>query len=546
MSAIPTIDGKRVYENYDPESPVLAGPWDAIVIGSGMGGMSCAASLAHYGWKVLLLEQHYVPGGFTHSYARKGFVWDAGVHAIGEMGSDDVPGKMLRWLTGGKVEMVSLGDPYDRFSFFDGFDWGLPESRERYVAQLKEAFPDQEAALERYLAAVQEASQAALMFFAMKSLPEGVESAGRKALDLLFQGKLLKGTRSPFDWWELTTAEVLDACGVQGKLRTVLTLHWGYYGSTPSESAFPIHALTHSHFWNGAYYPRGGSKEFAAQLLNVVTQAGGRTLVRAGVREVLVEQGRAVGVVMSDGTRVRAPVVVSAAGAKTTLQRLAPKSLRESDYAREILELPDSPPYICLNIGFQGDIRAAGAASSNRWFFETWDNEDRLWDLTDKDARAPILYCSFPSLKDPLYDPGPKQKHTGECVTFVDWELFTPYLESELFKRPGAYEELKRDIEERLVAHLKERMPELMQLMVYCELSTPLTTQHFTAASQGAIYGLAATPARFTCRKLRTRTPLKGFYLSGVDVASLGVVGAMTTGMLTAATLDPRVYLHLI
>jgi hypothetical protein len=90
MSAIPTIDGKRVYANYSGKS---SGPYDVIVIGSGMGGMACATALAKQGRKVLVLEQHYVPGGFTHMYARKGFVWDAGVHAIGEMLPNEVPGK---------------------------------------------------------------------------------------------------------------------------------------------------------------------------------------------------------------------------------------------------------------------------------------------------------------------------------------------------------------------------------------------------------------------------------------------------------------------
>lgn len=131
-------------------------------------------------------------------------------------------------------------------------------------------------------------------------------------------------------------------------------------------------------------------------------------------------------------------------------------------------------------------------------------------------------------------------------MTFVDWAVFERWAKSALDQRPGDYEALKRNIEDRLLAHLRRRIPEIMKHLVYFELSSPITTEHFTRASRGAIYGLAATPARFTCSKLRTRTPLDGFYLTGVDVASLGVVGAMTSGMLTAATLDPRIYRHLL
>ncbi|MGZ3456204.1 MAG: phytoene desaturase family protein, partial [Polyangiales bacterium] len=396
-------------------------------------------------------------------------------------------------------------------------------------------FPEQREGIRRYLEAVDHAVRAAMMFFALKSFPESVDK-----LATFVHGKLSR------DWWAVTTAKVLDECGITGRLRTILTLHWGYYGSTPSESSFPIHALTHAHFWNGAYYPRGGSKEFAAHMLDAVRRAGGDTLVRAEVASLLVERDRAVGVKMADGVELRAPVVISAAGAKTTVKRFVPESMRRGEWGRTIEALDDSPPYICLNMAFEGDVRAAGASSTNLWLFETWSSEDKLWDLEEEGSEAPVLYCSFPSLKDPDHDPGPRQRQTGECVTFVAWETFERWANSALKKRPGDYEALKRDIEARLLRHLRRRIPEIMQHLVYYELSSPITTEHFTRASRGAIYGLAATPARFTCTKLRTRTPLDGFYMTGVDVASLGVVGAMTSGMLTAATLDPRLYRRLL
>jgi all-trans-retinol 13,14-reductase len=139
VSSIPTVDGKRVYRNYSPDLPRK---WDVVVVGSGMGGMACATALGKSGRKVLVLEQHYVPGGFTHMFARKGFHWDAGVHAMGEMLPHEIPGKVLRWLTDGRVEMLPLGDPYDRFRFHDGFEWGLPASRDAWVSALRREFPD--------------------------------------------------------------------------------------------------------------------------------------------------------------------------------------------------------------------------------------------------------------------------------------------------------------------------------------------------------------------------------------------------------------------
>lgn len=531
VAIIPRVDGERCYKNLKDASP---GPWDVIVIGTGIGGMSAAAALARGGRRVLLLERHYLPGGFTHAYSRKGFEWDVGVHAIGEMGPGELPGRILAWLTGGAVKMVSLGNPFDRFRFDDGEEFALPDSRKAYEAALRARFPDQAERIGNYLRVVDRVCLYSKAFFLLKSLPRSVAQ--------LANGLIHRLSR---DWWATTTAEVFDELGISGRLRTILSLHWGYYGSPPATSSFPVHALTHSHFWNGAYYPAHGATALAEGLISTIQSAGGEVLCRAEVRGLIVEGGRAVGVTTADGTQFRAPIVISAAGAKRTVGSIVPEALRDSEWGRTILGIPDSPPYICLNLGFEGPLDPDDAAAANLWLLRGADAERPLWD--PRDGSAPhILYVSFPSKKNPHHQPGPKERQTGECVTFVPWELFSAWRDSRHHARPEAYRELKGRIEALVLAELRLRLPKLMEKLVFCELSTPLSTEHFTGASRGAIYGLEASPRRFTCDHLRSRTPLPGFYLTGVDMASLGVVGGMVSGVLTAASIDPRVYLRLI
>ena len=157
MSVIPIHKGKRVYENYEANKYPL--DWEVIIIGSGIGGMACAAALAKTGKKVLVLEQHYIPGGYTHSYARKGYQWDAGVHAVGEMGEKQIPGKILRWLSNDQLEMVSLESPYDRFMMPDNFTVEFPDHYKAFLADLKEKFPDQSDKLDTYFSYVKKAAK---------------------------------------------------------------------------------------------------------------------------------------------------------------------------------------------------------------------------------------------------------------------------------------------------------------------------------------------------------------------------------------------------
>lgn len=534
MSVIPTHRGKRVYEHYNGQNG--GDGWDAIVIGSGMGGMSCATTLSKLGHKVLLLEQHYLPGGFTHMFGRKGFKWDVGVHVMGEMTPGEIPYKMLMWLTDNKVKMISEGDPFDNFHFPHGFSFSMPEGSQKFIDSLKAQFPDEVEKIDRYVRLVKRADIASKSLFLFQTLPLWLE----KVLAKLWYGVFFE------NYWAKTTAEVIDSFNFSKNLKLALTSHWGYYGSVPAESAFGVHALTHTHFWNGASYPQGGAKMFAETMLANVVDAGGKVLTKAWVKEVVIENGVAVGVRMADDQVIKAKWVISATGAKTTVNKLLPAAFRNQPWANEIRQVKDSPPYLCLNLAFKGDIRAAGAKSANQWLYTIDNNDTQLWNVADPNERPHLLYVSFPSLKDPEHDPGPEMMHTGEAVTFVDWSLFKAWENTEFGKREEEYKQLKAQIEERMLAELRLRLPEIMKHLAFCELSTPLTAKHYANVSNGAIYGLAASPQRFTCPSLRVRTPIKNFLMSGVDVATLGVVSGMTSGILAATVIDKRAYLRLL
>jgi len=504
------------------------GPWDYVVVGSGMGGMTTAALLSKLGKRVLVLEQHYVPGGFTHAFKRPGYEWDVGVHAVGEVTKKSMTGRLLAALTNDRLQWASLGPVYDEFYWPDGVRIDFPDTPQKFRANLEAAFPDEREAIHRYLSKVREVAGVMKGYY-LSRLASGRAAA---VVDRL----LVKKARAHF---LENTAEVLESITDDPRLRSVLASQWGYYGSTPEHSSFAIQALVTKHFQWGGFYPVGGAKRIALELLSTVADAGGWTAIRADVERILVEDGRAVGVRLEDGREVRAPRVVSAAGVMSTVQRLLPDEVRAEEWARSIDELKPASAHVCLYIGFEGDITKAGAGSANKWFYETWDTETEGWDCDDPESRAPILYCSFPSLKDPEHDPGPKLRHTGEVVTFVPWESFAEWVDGRWKKRGDVYEAKKKDLEARLLAQLIDHMPELAPMVKYVELSTPVSTQHFTRPVHGSIYGIEPTPGRFDNAWLRPRSPVSGLFFSGSEVATVGVIGAMMGGVLCAAGAEP-------
>ncbi len=516
---------KKPWNKHTPE-----GPWDTIVIGSGMGGMTAAAMLAKLGKRVLVLEQHYVPGGFTHMFKRKGWIWDVGVHAVGEVTRHSLTGRLLHHLTDGKLEWASLGPVYEEFYFPDGFELQFPDTPQQFRQNLVDAFPGEEAAIDAYLRHVRDVAAAMKTYYLARLSSGKLAHLSEKLLARKAQAYLTK-----------RTSDVLAELTDNPKLRTVFAAQWGYYGSPPSRSSFAMQALVVKHFLHGAYYPKGGAQEIAYGLLGAVAKAGGWTRIHADVAEILVDDGRAVGVRLRDGEEIRAPRIISAAGVSSTVQRLLPAAYRHKNWAKKVADLRPAPAHVCLYLGFRGDIRTAGAGSANKWFYNSWDPEFEAWDISDPDnlGDAPVLYCSFPSLKDPEHDPGPKQLNTGEVVTFVPWDAFAKWTGTRWQKRGDDYDALKEKLQQHLLAQFLKRMPELEPMLDHVELSTPVSTDHFCRPLKGSIYGLEPTPERFQNEHLRPRSPIPGLMFAGSEVTTVGVMGAMMGGVLAAVSAEP-------
>jgi len=504
----------------------LEGPYDALVIGSGIGGLTSAALLSELGLRIAVLEQHYTAGGCTHSYDRKGYEWDVGVHYIGDMGGATMSRRLLDFLTGGAVEWAPMANNYDRFYIGDTH-YDAIAGKEEYREQLTGYFPREAKAINRWLELLSEVSRGMRSFMLGRTLPPLLAMLAAPYLKRQLPDRLMR-----------TTWEVLSELTQDRDLIAVLTGQWGDMGLPPKRSSFVMQALIAKHYLHGGFYPVGGAWRIADSILPRIRANGGEVFTYARVREIAVNGGRVTGVLMDDGTLIESRRVISGAGAFNTLTRLLPAELGQSSgYADLLPKVRPSIGHLGVYIGLQGTAEQLQLPKTNYWIYPDNDSDsavDRF--LADPSGPFPAVYLSFPSAKDPDFQRRHPGRSTVEIVAPAPYEMFGQWAGTTWGKRGEDYEQLKQHLGERLLEYLYEKLPQLRGRIDYWEVSTPLSMQWFCGWERGELYGLDHDPNRFQQQWLRPKTRIPGLWLTGQDIMSCGVAGAMMGGMASATT----------
>ncbi len=502
--------------------------YDIIVIGSGIGGLTNAALLSKLGQKVCVLEQHYTAGGFTHSYERNGYEWDVGVHYIGEVHKEHAPlRRVFDVITDGQLKWAPMDRVYDRI-IAGGKTYDFVTGREEFKAELKKHFPQEARAIDRYVKLVDKVAGAAQPFFTAQAMPPRLGRIYNRLRKWLVPKECF-----------MTVRETLEKLTRNQELIGVLTGQWGDYGLVPAEASFLMHATVAKHYFGGGNYPVGGSWKMAEHITSVIRAAGGEVFTYARVKQILVENGRACGVILDNDDQLRADKVVSSVGARLTYGELLPEDLcRKHGYEEKLGTVKPSGATLTLFLGFKGSARDLKLPKTNLWVYPTAHHEQNVERyLKNPEGEFPLIYISFPSAKDPEWDRHYPNKSTVQVITLAPYEWFEQWRGSTWNQRGAEYEAFKKKLTERLLVELYKQMPQLWEALDYCELATPLSTEWFHLYDRGEIYGLDHNLQRFQQDWLHPTTPVKGLYLTGQDVVTAGVGGALMGGVLTTAAM---------
>uniref|UniRef100_A0A3B5PYK4 All-trans-retinol 13,14-reductase n=1 Tax=Xiphophorus maculatus TaxID=8083 RepID=A0A3B5PYK4_XIPMA len=527
---------------------------DAVIIGSGVGGLGLAVLLAKVGKKVLVLEQHSRAGGCCHTFTEKGFEFDVGIHYIGGL-MDHKPFRcMLDQMTNGQLEWEKLENPFDHVVL------GPPENRRsypiysgsaRYSEELKKRFPGEEKAIDEYLKLVKKTGKGIWVMAVLKLCPLPL------AKFLIYTG-LVKHLSYFYKMAPRSLTDVVNELTENKDLRAVFTYIFGTYGNLPKDSSFSMHSLLTTHYLNGAWYPKAGSSEIAYHMIPIIEKAGGAVLVRAPVNRILFNDAKeACGVSVLKGqeeVHIKAPMVISDAGIFNTYENLLPKELQVMPEIQKQLSLvKHGEGGLSIFIGLNGTKEELGLKANNYWIF-TENNFDELMERYLNDGREqaskkiPLLFVASPSAKDPSWEERSPGKSTLSLVSFVKYSWFEEWKDDKVTNRGSDYKELKQAFIDSALDVVMDIFPKITRDKIeYIDAGTPITNTHYIGAPKGEFYGVDHGIARFNPElnaTIRPQTPLKNLYLTGQDVFLCGFAGAIA-GALTCGSVILNRNLHL-
>ena len=456
-----------------------------IIIGAGIAGLAAGCYGQMNGYRTRIFELHTLPGGLCTSWKRQGYTFDGCIHWL--VGSGPGSGMNRIWQELGATQGRQMVD-HDEFMRVeeDGKAFILYTNADRLEQHMKELAPADAKPIEAFCGAIRR--------FARADAPIGASGGWlARIAAVLRMLPLVPAMRK----YSMTSIQAYAARFGDPFLRRAFT-------ATLNMADLPMVAMLFTLAWmhnRDAGYPIGGSLAFAQAIAQRYLDLGGEIQYRARVDRILVDDDRAVGVRLADGSEHRADVVISAADGHATLFDML-EGRYVSDTVRGYYdELPIFPPIIQVSLGIARDL-SAEPHMVNHILAEPVSIAG--------EARGQM------GIKHYCYDPtlAPAGKSVVEAMfpsSYAYWE--------DLHGESERYEAEKKDVAIKVISQLERRFPGITDEVEVVDVATPLTYARYTGNWQGSMEGwlpTTQTMALFRGGGMDKMLPgLEGFYMVG-------------------------------
>jgi phytoene dehydrogenase-like protein len=488
--------------------------YDAIVIGSGMGGLSAAALLAKKGLKTLLLEKEKEVGGYVTSFKRGDLTFDATGAFVGGCQEGGEFYHILKEI--GVHEKIEFIPIHHIRNIYPGFEVHLREGGfQSYMEKLLSLFPEEEKGLRAYLSLVKRIGEEIKFYSEM--------TWAKKIFFPFYFRNLIRFHQTDHG---VILNKFFKGAEIKNALHTLPTT------DPPSRLSFLFVAtLITKALMEGVSYPKGGMGKIPEAITHAFLHAGGELHLHAEANQILVKNGRIRGVQTEDGKIFEASVVLSDINPNRFI-KMVPVTLQHRFFKR-VKHFEYSLSCFILYVASDLDLK--------RMDFPYFTYLRFLYDLEEEDRmlrrgdvpRNPTMIVSIPTLLDPsLAPPG---QHLLKVLITVPYH----YRERWGGSDPERYHQVKEEFSQQMLQLLELKLiPQLGRHILFYEAATPLTLERYTGNERGAMYGLASTPQQIGPSRPSYRTPIPGLFQVGhYTRPSHGIVGASLSGLFCARSI---------
>ena len=489
----PAYFATKEFRRYDWSVDVTKKPkgeneYDVIIVGSGIGGLTCGALLSKRGCRVLVLEQHYQIGGYCSSFKKKDFVFNTGVENVSGLWEKGPVTYLLKELGFEKNELFTK----NRMRYIFRGKVIDVSNLEEFIKVLSEMFTEEKDNIHAFFDEAKKAYEECY-----KDLVYGVPLPAELIVKVFGAKKLLDYPKEHphfYDWMNKTYKQKLDEFFTNEDLKTLLCALLGYVGTEPEKTPASS-ALTAvvSYYIHGGYFPKGGAQRFADSLKGFIEYNNGKVLTRHRVDKILVENGEVKGVRV--GNKIfKSPVVVANANAKTTFLKLVGEENLDRDFVEYIKNLKMSPSCFMVFLGVDMDLSG---------YPTIIENLDEGYSITINSNADPSL--------------APKGKTSITIITGANYHDFPE-------RGTKEYLEKKRESAELLIRKVEKIIPDLSKHIIIQDAATPKTFERYTSMPEGAIYSFEQS---IDTKRPYFKTPIKGLYLASASTFPGGGIEAV-------------------